>query len=89
MEHCKEGLKLVQEASHENIIEYNVNIENIYYYFIKLQKPLVDAIITKINDDIDKITALNNEIDEDNNNPKLFYLADRASTNKRCLFAYL
>ncbi len=34
MEHCKEGLKLVQEASHENIIEYNVNIENIYYYFI-------------------------------------------------------
>ena len=34
MEYCKEGLKLVQEASHENIIEYNVNIENIYYYFI-------------------------------------------------------
>ena len=34
MEYCKEGLRLVQEASHENIIEYNVNIENIYYYFI-------------------------------------------------------
>ena len=88
MEYCKEGLKLVQEASHENIMEYNVNIKNIYYLLIQLQKTLVDAIITKINDDIADITALNNEMEEDNN-PKLFYLADRASTNKRCLLAYL
>ena len=28
MEYCKEGLRLVQEASHENIVEYNVNIKN-------------------------------------------------------------
>ena len=89
MEYCKEGLRLVQEASHENIVEYNVNIKiKITNYFKLLQKPLVDAIITKINDDIDKITALNNENDEENR-PKIFYLADRASTNKRCLFAYL
>ena len=88
MEYCKEGLKLVQEASHENIVEYNVNNKNFLKLLISLQKPLVDAIITKINDDIDKITALNNEAVEENS-PKLFYLADRASTNKRCLFAYL
>ena len=88
MEYCKEGLRLVQEASHENIVEYNVNNKNFFKLLILLQKPLVDAIITKINDDIDKITALNNENDEENR-PKIFYLADRASTNKRCLFAYL
>ena len=35
MEYCKEGLRLVQEASHENIVEYNVNIKiNITYYFL-------------------------------------------------------
>ena len=35
MEYCKEGLRLVQEASHENIVEYNVNIKNkITNYFI-------------------------------------------------------
>jgi len=26
MEYCKEGLKLIQEASHENIMEYNVRL---------------------------------------------------------------
>ena len=25
MEYCKDGLKLVKEASHENLMEYNVN----------------------------------------------------------------
>ena len=30
MEYCKEGLKLVQEASHENIVEYNVNNKNFF-----------------------------------------------------------
>ena len=35
MEYCKEGLRLVQEASNENIVEYNVNIKNkIINYFI-------------------------------------------------------
>ena len=88
MEYCKEGLRLVQEASHENLMEYNVIILYIYNISITIQKQLVDNIITKINDDIDKINVLNNEIDEENS-PKLFYLADRASTNKRCVFAYL
>ena len=88
MEYCKEGLRLVQEASHENLIEYNVIILFIYNISITIQKQLVDNIITKINDDIDKINVLNNEMDEENS-PKLFYLADRASTNKRCVFAYL
>ena len=88
MEYCKEGLRLVQEASHENLIEYNVIILYIYNISITIQKQLVDNIITKINDDIDKINVLNNEMDEENS-PKLFYLADRASTNKRCVFAYL
>jgi len=32
MEYCKEGLRLVQEASHENIVEYNVNIKNILIF---------------------------------------------------------
>ena len=32
MEYCKEGLRLVQEASHENIVEYNVNIKNILLF---------------------------------------------------------
>ena len=31
MEYCKEGLRLVQEASHENLMEYNVI--NIYIHF--------------------------------------------------------
>ncbi len=88
MEYCKEGLRLVQEASHENLMEYNVIILYIYNISITIQKQLVDNIITKINDDIDKINVLNNEMDEENS-PKLFYLADRASTNKRCVFAYL
>ena len=88
MEYCKEGLRLVQEASHENLMEYNVIILYIYNKSITIQKQLVDNIITKINDDIDKINVLNNEMDEENS-PKLFYLADRASTNKRCVFAYL
>ena len=88
MEYCKEGLRLVQEASHENLIEYNVIILYIYNISITIQKQLVDNIITKINDDIDKINVLNNEMDEENS-PKFFYLADRASTNKRCVFAYL
>ena len=88
MEYCKEGLRLVQEASHENLMEYNVIIIYIYNISILIQKQLVDNIITKINDDIDKINILNNEMDEENS-PKLFYLADRASTNKRCVFAYL
>ena len=88
MEYCKEGLRLVQEASHENLMEYNVINLYIYYLSLSIQKQLVDNIITKINDDIDKINVLNNEIDEENS-PKLFYLADRASTNKRCVFAYL
>ena len=88
MEYCKEGLRLVQEASHENLMEYNVINLYIYYLSLSIQKQLVDNIITKINDDIDKINILNNEIDEENS-PKLFYLADRASTNKRCVFAYL
>ena len=88
MEYCKEGLRLVQEASHENLMEYNeINIY-IHFSLLIIQKQLVDNIITKINDDIDKINVLNNEIDEENS-PKLFYLADRASTNKRCVFAYL
>ena len=69
-------------------MEYNVIILYIYKKSITIQKQLVDNIITKINDDIDKINVLNNEIDEENS-PKLFYLADRASTNKRCVFAYL
>ena len=35
MEYCKEGLRLVQEASHENIVEYNVIIKiKIIYYFM-------------------------------------------------------
>ncbi len=88
MEYCKEGLRLVQEASHENLMEYNVIILYIYNISITIQKQLVDNIITKINDDIDKINVLNNEMDEENSS-KLFYLADRASTNKRCVFAYL
>ena len=88
MEYCKEGLRLVQEASHENLMEYNVINIYIYNITISIQKQLVDNIITKINDDIDKINILNNEMDEENS-PKLFYLADRASTNKRCVFAYL
>ena len=88
MEYCKEGLRLVQEASHENLMEYNVIILYIYNISITIQKQLVDNIITKINDDIDKINVLNNEMNEENS-PKLFYLADRASTNKRCVFAYL
>ena len=88
MEYCKEGLRLIQEASHENLMEYNVIILYIYNISITIQKQLVDNIITKINDDIDKINVLNNEMDEENS-PKLFYLADRASTNKRCVFAYL
>ena len=88
MEYCKEGLRLVQEASHENLMEYNVINIYIYNISISIQKQLVDNIITKINDDIDKINILNNELDEENS-PKLFYLADRASTNKRCVFAYL
>ena len=88
MEYCKEGLRLVQEASHENLMEYNVINIYIHFSLLKIQKQLVDNIITKINDDIDKINVLNNEIDEENS-PKLFYLADRASTNKRCVFAYL
>ena len=88
MEYCKEGLRLVQEASHENLMEYNVIILYIYNISITIQKQLVDNIITKINDDIDKINILNNEMNEENS-PKLFYLADRASTNKRCVFAYL
>ena len=88
MEYCKEGLRLVQEASHENLMEYNVINLYIYYLSLLIQKQLVDNIITKINDDIDKINLLNNELDEENS-PKLFYLADRASTNKRCVFAYL
>ena len=88
MEYCKEGLRLVQEASHENLMEYNVINININNISLSIQKQLVDNIITKINDDIDKINILNNETDEENN-PKLFYLADRASTNKRCVFAYL
>ena len=88
MEYCKEGLRLVQEASHENLMEYNVINIYIYNISISIQKQLVDNIITKINDDIDKINILNNEVDEENS-PKLFYLADRASTNKRCVFAYL
>ena len=88
MEYCKEGLRLVQEASHENLMEYNVINIYIHFFFFLIQKQLVDNIITKINDDIDKINVLNNEIDEENS-PKLFYLADRASTNKRCVFAYL
>ena len=88
MEYCKEGLRLVQEASHENLMEYNVINIYIYNISISIQKQLVDNIITKINDDIDKINVLNNEMDEENS-PKLFYLADRASTNKRCVFAYL
>ena len=88
MEYCKEGLRLVQEASHENLMEYNVINLYIYYLSLSIQKQLVDNIITKINDDIDKINILNNELDEENS-PKLFYLADRASTNKRCVFAYL
>ena len=88
MEYCKEGLRLVQEASHENLMEYNVIILYIYNISITIQKQLVDNIITKINDDIDKINVLNNEMDEENS-PKLFYLADRASSNKRCVFAYL
>ena len=88
MEYCKEGLRLVQEASHENLMEYNVIKIYIYNISKSIQKQLVDNIITKINDDIDKINVLNNEIDEENS-PKLFYLADRASTNKRCVFAYL
>ena len=88
MEYCKEGLRLVQEASHENLMEYNVINLYIYYLSLLIQKQLVDNIITKINDDIDKINILNNELDEENS-PKLFYLADRASTNKRCVFAYL
>ena len=69
-------------------MEYNVIILYIYNISITIQKQLVDNIITKINDDIDKINVLNNEMDEENS-PKLFYLADRASTNKRCVFAYL
>ena len=32
MEYCKEGLRLVQEASHENIVEYNVNIKIILIF---------------------------------------------------------
>ena len=32
MEYCKEGLRLVQEASHENIVEYNVNIKKILIF---------------------------------------------------------
>ena len=88
MEYCKDGLKLVQEASHENLMEYNVNNKFNKYSFYYLQKQLVDKIITQINDDIDKINVLNNEISEENH-PKLFYLADKASTNKRCVFAYL
>ena len=69
-------------------MEYNVINIYIHFFFFFIQKQLVDNIITKINDDIDKINVLNNEIDEENS-PKLFYLADRASTNKRCVFAYL
>ena len=88
MEYCKESLRLIQEASHENLMEYNVIKIYIYNISLSMQKQLVDNIITKINDDIDKINVLNNEIDEENS-PKLFYLADRASTNKRCVFAYL
>ena len=88
MEYCKEGLRLVQEASHENLMEYNVINIYIHFSLLIIQKQLVDNIITKINDDIDKINVLNNEIDEESS-PKLFYLADRASTNKRCVFAYL
>ena len=30
MEYCKEGQKLVQEASHENIVEYNVRYKNFF-----------------------------------------------------------
>ena len=88
MEYCKESLRLIQEASHENLMEYNVINIYIHFSLLIIQKQLVDNIITKINDDIDKINVLNNEIDEENS-PKLFYLADRASTNKRCVFAYL
>ena len=69
-------------------MEYNVINIYIHFSLLIIQKQLVDNIITKINDDIDKITALNNELDEENR-PKIFYLADKASTNKRCLFAYL
>ena len=88
MEYCKESLRLIQEASHENLMEYNVINIYIHFSLLIIQKQLVDNIITKINDDIDKINVLNNEMDEENS-PKLFYLADRASTNKRCVFAYL
>ena len=28
MEYCKEGLRLIQEASHENIMEFNVSLSN-------------------------------------------------------------
>ena len=36
MEYCKEGLKLIQEASHENIMEYNVSYTMILNnYFIE------------------------------------------------------
>ena len=34
MEYCKEGLRLVQEASHENLMEYNVI--NLYIYYLSL-----------------------------------------------------
>jgi hypothetical protein len=35
MEYCKDGLKLIEEASHENIMEYNVSNNNYYLiYFI-------------------------------------------------------
>ena len=49
---------------------------------------MVDSVITKINEDIDQINLLNNEKNEENT-PKIFYLADKASTNKRCVFCYL
>ena len=53
-----------------------------------MKKPLVESVITKINEDIDQINILTNENKEENNS-KIFYLADKASTNKRCVFCYL
>ena len=36
MEYCKDGLKLIEEASHENITEYNVPNNNYYLIYFMI-----------------------------------------------------